>query len=750
MKLPGIFEKFTSPKPRENEPFIALKISSDLIKTAIWEINDGVVKVNGIGNVSYSGDWKEVIKSTDEGILQASKDNVNAEKAEKVIFGLPNSWITDDKIEPEQLSNLKKLCSELSIKPLGFVVVPEAIANFLQKQEGSPLTAILLGFGKTEIVISLVRVGKIDGTYIVSRSEKIIDDVVVAFEKFTHVEVLPSRMLLYNGNSDLEIVKQELIAFPWQTRGSFLHFPKIEILDPDTDIKAVALAGGMELGKEMDIKMDISDMSVENTNMSASENTNEIKKETATEQISMNEPSNIEHVVEEDALGFIKEKDILVEVPPKESISEEENINNIQMEKTQSEDEKNEPKKRIAFHFPQFNKPNISLSFPLFSGGRKKLIIAGIVSVILCVGIISFLAYWNLPKATVTLLIDPKTLERNEDIIGDPKSTAIDVVNKVVPINVIEITKSGSKTVDTTGKKTIGDKASGEVTIYNKTNNEKIFKSGEIITSGNLKFTLNGDVTVASQSSTKTGTTFGTAKVKITASQIGVDSNLGANTDFTFKEYPQASYSASNETAFTGGSSKEVTAVSKDDLNKLMTSLTEELKQKAQNEISDKIPKGSTFVTKSYDVVVLKKTFNKEEGTQSPNVSLDIEVQMKVPTYNSEDLKSLIIKGFQNEIPDGYDLKETNVSIKTEVKEIKKDGKIIFTSNFKANLFPKINSEDIKTNIVGKSPMVVEKYFRNLPNIVGFEIVSKPKLSSFLNTMPHKIDNITVAVTIRK
>ena len=265
-----------------------------------------------------------------------------------------------------------------------------------------------------------------------------------------------------------------------------------------------------------------------------------------------------------------------------------------------------------------------------------------------------------------------------------------------------------------------------------------------------MKFTIDNDVTVASQSVTKTGATFGTTKVKTTATQIGVDGNLPAGTDFSFKDYPQTSYTTSNDNAFSGGSSKEVTVVSKDDQNKLLESLANELKEKVKNEIPDKVSGETTFINQSFETQIIKKTFDKEEGTQGTNVTLSLELKIKIPTYKSEDLKDILTKYFEANTPDGYDFKASDVTIQSQLKEVKKDGKIIFSAHFKANLLPKINTEEIRRNITGKNLKLVEDYFRGLTTIAGYEITIKPKLPLLTNSLPNISRNISIAVATRK
>ena len=65
----------------------------------------------------------------------------------------------------------------------------------------------------------------------------------------------PARMILYNGHTDFEEAKQQLISYSWEEKLPFIHFPKVEALSPETTIRALALAGGSEVAKSLGLEV---------------------------------------------------------------------------------------------------------------------------------------------------------------------------------------------------------------------------------------------------------------------------------------------------------------------------------------------------------------------------------------------------------------------------------------------------------------------------------------------------------------
>ena len=187
------------------------------------------------------------------------------------------------------------------------------------------------------------------------------DDVVEGLSRFSDIDMLPSRMLLYDSGIDLEEIKQLLLAHPWQSPQKhlpFLHFPKVEILPADFSIRAIALSGGSEVARATGLI-----------------NPNEAETEV---------PSGPTHSAAD--LGFVQDLDIAVQSSPPPP-PEPEPVPVVLPPK---------PK----FKFPAIHLPKIHLNFSALA----------LVSVFAFLAIVGGLgaAYWYLPKAEVILFVTPK------------------------------------------------------------------------------------------------------------------------------------------------------------------------------------------------------------------------------------------------------------------------------------------------------------------------------------------------------
>ena len=67
------------------------------------------------------------------------------------------------------------------------------MAHFLEKEENSPVTAILVGAGEKHVRVIVVKAGRIEGSTVVDRKSDLGLDIQNALLSFTNIEVLPAK-----------------------------------------------------------------------------------------------------------------------------------------------------------------------------------------------------------------------------------------------------------------------------------------------------------------------------------------------------------------------------------------------------------------------------------------------------------------------------------------------------------------------------------------------------------------------------
>ena len=721
-------------KEEEKEYLCALVVTEDRVDAALWETSkDGKVSVLKTSQQSLAGEWEKTIDAADSAVTEIESALPEGAELTKVVFGLFPEWLTEDRIKDAYLKKLKQLTSSLSLTPLGFVELPIAVVHLLQKDEGTQQTVVLLGLEAKHLTVSIFKIGKLVKNVTTDRTDQIAVDVEKILVSFTDLEVLPSRILVYGTSNDLEQVKTDLLNFPWQKKANSLHFPKIEVLPNHFPVKAVAVASATEI--------------MPHTESETAEV--EVVPTTSTDTTEITEQSSEVTTIAQD-LGFVKNADI-ADAQPETAVTTDaeieaqaENVANVlpmstpQMTST--------PQKLPSVKLPSFKLPKLTFTLRLPKLPKLGLVVILVLGLLLISGGVA-VAYWFLPHATVKILVTPQNLDKTLTITVDEQAESVDADQKVLPGKTVTEEVKGGKDVTTSGKKTVGDKAKGEVTIYNKTLNTKVFKKGTILSAGKLKFTLDEETSIASASEGLGSLTYGTTKTAITSSDIGSAANAAASTEFTFSELPTSSYSARNEKALTGGSSRDIAIVSRDDQSRAREQALAELETQAQTQLKQKLSSEDKLLDNSLTSKVLQETFSKEVGEEADQVTIDMTVISTGIVYKQADFFTLLEGIVNANLPENYIYTKEDAKISVESTQEGKNGIHIFTANIQVPLLPKVATTDMAKKLVGKKISEATEYMKSQGGISGVEFSVNAPLTQLKNSLPINPANITIEIS---
>jgi hypothetical protein len=779
----GFFKKKRAPEDKKEFSF-ALEINPGLVKGALWTIEAGKAKVV---SASQPIPWQEnsLIEAADKAFSEAIEKATLGEEEEpkKIIFGLPFSWVKGEKIVPEKLKTLKELCRSLGLRPVGFVVTVEAIIKYLKSTEGVSPNAILVSLLKNDIGITLLRLGKIVGHEKVVQSGQLGEDVAEGLARIKSEEVLPSRIILYDSGENIEERKEEILNFPWleKEKGfNFLHLPKAEVPPVDFDIKAVALAGGAEVAKSEGIEAEILvEKPVESKEAAKPAPAEAVPPEPSqrvpTESVSAEGGPSKEELAPTEAVsseGGPEEKPI-ASLPAKPSSKE------LGFGFQKAKDITTFPQPSFSPKEPGFPKPEEplkkkkkpfslkALKIPVLRPldflkklGRpfKKVapkvrlpttlptlvILASFLLLVLGGGLFWF--WWFVPKAKVVLFVKPQVLEKEFKLTLDADAQEIDSAEMIIPAELAEVTLQGEKEAETTGTKIIGEKAKGEITLYNRTAAEKNLKAGTVLAGpSGLEFSLDEEIIVASESAGPDYTKIpGKATGKATALAIGSESNLASGTEFEVSKYSSTDLVARNDSAFSGGTSREVKVVSDNDRKNLHSSLLEELRPQARKELAEKALDEKVLVEESFAEKISEERFDKAAEEEADRLKLSLSVSFQSLLYQRKKLSNLVQEKIKSSISSGFEFREEKSEVTFKLDEVLNERKALFSASFKATLWPKIDQDQIRKNLRGKRQTLGESYLNGLPNLLEYEVVFTPNLPSAIKTFPRVLENIEI------
>lgn len=760
----SLFSNLTARLPFSNkeeapEYFFALNIGPEKLTAGLWTIDHTRLKVLSSAFGTYSS-TDELIQVTDR-LLDEALGNEEIEPT-KILFGVPDSWLSGDDLKEQYLKLLRQMVKEMELAPMAYVATSHALIHFLEKRDGVPATAILVGIEQHHLTVTVTRAGKLDGSRSVPRGDNLGADIEKLLLAFTHVEVLPSKMLIYGLDKEaLEKHKNELLSYSWMSKLSFLHFPKIESLDETVELDAIAFAGAVELDSNVTFTKNIAASAAVHTVQEGSP----LKQESESQQHLLPEEKNESEAaqVAEDTkegiadagfvMGDIMENLPKEEVPPFPDPGQENSLDvtpeNFYANKPDQEFAVNTDEDRtVSAPLESFGSRNWHFDFrnPLAFGKRmlsgRKVWLWSFLAILA----VLLLGYLFLLKATVKVFVEPRILERDTQVVADPSAKSVNEETKTIPGQRVELEVSGSGKGETTGRKQVGDPAKGTVLIINNTDKGIDFPKGTILAANGLKFKMDTGASVSATLADDTSKKTITANV--TAVDIGADSNLPSGASLTITSYSSSQVAAKAQGNFSGGTSKEVAVVSDADQKKLLASVASGLRTEARDKLQAKYP-DKKILEEALSEEIVRKTYSKNVNDQATDFSLNLVIKYKGTAFDDKDLRSIVSKLVSTNVPADFELDLAETETQADVSKLEKDGKLVFLARFKAKLLPKLDTQKIKQQIRGKTPSQAAEVLRGYENVLGSEISTQPNLPAILQRLPLLDRNINVEVGLK-
>lgn len=258
-----------------------------------------------------------------------------------------------------------------------------------------------------------------------------------------------------------------------------------------------------------------------------------------------------------------------------------------------------------------------------------------------------------LPKALVTVTFPSRSISQTLAL----SASTVDIEGDTdIPATSITESKEDGKAIAATGKKDIGTKAGGEITITNKyrdgsgAGKDQTFAAGTKATDAKTKkvFTLNSSVTVGKVTyNTSNGQPiYQSQNVKVTAVEPGESYNIEPAT-FSV-DGALAETTATSATAFSGGLTKQVTIITQEDLTKGMDELKKSV-QTAALEAAKAKANNQSLIEGSPWIEVKKETVDKKAGDETESATASYAIDLTALTFDPallvEKVKEQLGKG---------------------------------------------------------------------------------------------------------
>lgn len=742
--LPHTFKK---KEVSANTSFLALTLLPANVLAYVWRISDSqTIKQEGY-NEKKIKEAENIIHETAAAIDDAAQNTKG--DLEKVVFGLSLSYFDGDNLKPETSKLLKDIADNLELSAQAFISLPSAINHQQKAQDSITPHAVLVGVFEEFCEISLIEKNKVQKSKTFAQNAD-LEILTSAIRNLKTENTLPSKIIVY-GLPENDKFAQSIIKHDWSEL--FIHAPKITFLKNEELAKSIAYSQAADILGH-DVK---------------SNQKTEIDE--APKPAIANKPDGFGFIEGEDILKIAKEnppnEEVLEDVQPdfqSETANEITAVNAIEPEanvvsphqiltsEQHSENEReataveeyNPPTKAHKKSFvSKFRQELFTLSWlsnfgNVFQATSKRNLFLGaaIIVVAVFVGIFTFGQFFSRLEAIIK--VNAKSQDTDFKIIA-VAGGQLDLQKQQIPGEQLTETAQSKQSTTTTGIKKIGQNAGGEITVFNWTTSPKTFsKNTSVISKSGVKFSLTSDVDVASRSAS----TPGQSKVNVKATNTGDSGNLTGGNDFTFQEYDELLFSAHNDNPMTGGSEKQITVVSQDDLTKLEKSTTSALTDQLKATLKSKYP-DKKLEDDAIAIKVVSRNFDKKLDEEATILNLDITLEASTVAYNPDDLKAAIAQSASdssnNLQANPQDAEIINSSAKLT------NNTLTLTGKGRVKLVPKLNVDDLKQKIAGKGAKEARSTILQNSDFTDVEFKFSPNIPIF-GSIPKNPDKITITL----
>ncbi len=351
-----------------------------------------------------------------------------------------------------------------------------------------------------------------------------------------------------------------------------------------------------------------------------------------------------------------------------------------------------------------------------FRQKKRRAIILPILVVlgILIAGGLAAILY--VPSATLKVVVFAQPLNSSVKSSVDTEATAMDGDKSVIPGKVIAVTQETKSTAKSTGKKDIGTKTKGTLTLTNEWDSQvHSFAAGtRVRAKGGTEYVLTSAVNVPGASSSVVGgkavVTGGKKDAEVEAIEAGDTYNIAA-TSFILPNIPTAQQEkiyGTSSTAFTGGKSNVVTVVTQSDIDKLTAAIKAQNLDEATKQIKAQGTDEVIILDKAMQTLSQDVTTSVVADAQNDSVEGTVTGKFQVISFNKSDQNSLMEKLLANQIPQGQKIVKQGNDLVTDLTQFElnnvTDKRLDLTNNLKAFTITQFSEEELKRDMIGITP----------------------------------------------
>lgn len=391
---------------------------------------------------------------------------------------------------------------------------------------------------------------------------------------------------------------------------------------------------------------------------------------------------------------------------------------------------------------------NFLFSIPIFKV-RGSLIFRGTLFALagFAVLITGMTFYSVLPRAKVYVTPLEEEVILKVSVKGRVDIQQPDPDNLLVPAQIFEKSIQTSKTVTSSGKKEIKEKATGTVKVYNGYSSapQTLVATTRFISQDGKLFRTVETVVVPGAEVDGGRIVPSAIALKVIASEAGLEYNIGASTFSIpgFKGTPKyLGFYGQSEIPMTGGRIGTIEIITEDDYRNAADSLERELKDRVLLELSPSLPEGFIIPdgANEFSQVVISST--KKIGEEAKEFSISGSISYKVFSVRAADVENVLREDFMKKFP-GKTLLPAGeaVTYETLTKNFQ-NGIIDVKATLQSTAVTIVSRSEIEKGMYGKNEREVRAFLSAYPTIKEARVTFWPFWVHRMPDDPSKIEVI--------
>ncbi|MCA9386934.1 hypothetical protein KC669_02780 [Candidatus Dojkabacteria bacterium] len=377
---------------------------------------------------------------------------------------------------------------------------------------------------------------------------------------------------------------------------------------------------------------------------------------------------------------------------------------------------------------------------------QKRGVVMTVIAFILTLLLI-YLTIFHFSSIKVEIALESESVVAEETVEIDTEEglSAVDIDGLIIPGEAIEskeISLSISATANGEGKR--GEKATGAVYIFNKSNKDIIVPKGTKITSvrTGLAYEIIEETTLpaAKEASDLSINPSRTDNIRVQAVSFGEDYNVAdsePDSGFSIEDIDELnSQDIKREGDFSGGTTEEYVSVSEENFDDAKDEIKDQIEEQVMDDLKSSVPEGFVLLEESMEFEEVEATSSPEVGDEATKNGdeyiFDLTVVGKATgvMVREKDLTEVIEAVIKSENEDTEDKDLGSITEVNYKNYLKNSNGIYITIFAEGNIVAPLDQDALKNQIKGKTVSKAQEI------IDSYEVIKSATIKYFPSVMP--------------